>query len=190
MKQARPQDFAATVARWLEFAGYGPAVAHGPRSVRIHFDGALHTLAYLEDGTPAGLPARLRHQNPPLPEVQAVFSTIHALAAQGDHPAPLDDAYTVEWESGDAPLVRLNSIYAWLVDPARNLQLVLHELEVGGVPLWHRLQLCPYDATVNDRYYPEVAALLEDFRRHGAWPEGLDAELFEEVLDDIRKEVL
>lgn len=169
-------SFSARVAQAAEFAGYGPVAPAGPFSVRAHCLDRVFQLQFRRrDGSILGEAPVLVFQNPVDPQLQATMSLIiHVYVKHGQLPLPgLQEVNRLIFSDRLSITVR----YLWLDDPIRHTGLVLSELHLSGVPQWHSTDAMPYGAPEDERFWDRATELLDDFQKHGHYPQDHERDL-------------
>lgn len=139
-----------TVARNTEFAGFGPCVAVDPTTVKCHHKGEIKTVK-----VPAARP-RLIYGNPVDPAIQATFDVIREVYGE--------NAYTPDTtEIKFTPAITTRTHYLWMHNIKDNTRLVLVELLLSGVPVWHQTYELPYDAKSDPLRWSEIASLFDHY---------------------------
>ena len=163
---------ASKVARNAEFAGFGPCVAVTPFTVKCHHQGRIHTVK-----VPSLVP-HLIYGNPVDPALQATFCLLRDVyGSAAYHPDVTEIKFT--------PKITTKTHYLWLTDFDENQRLVLVELLIEGVPMWHRTYTLPYDAKVDPSRWDQIATLFDNYLstvRHSD-PQGITEELLRGCSD-------
>jgi hypothetical protein len=157
---------AERVARNAELAGFGPCVALDEATVKCHHKGAIHTVRI-----PSGGP-HLIYGNPVDPVIQGTFCLIRDVyGATAYHPDMTEIKFT--------PKITTRTHYLWMHDFTTNDRLVLVELLLEGVPVWHKTYTLPYNATVDPHRWEKIALLFDNYiaSQRRSDPSGVSAEL-------------
>jgi len=178
-----PSLSAQTVARALEWSGYGPVGVTGKMGIQVRIPKREAPGGFLEfnldlqpDGGLVGFPAMWTYRNRLHPLVRAVMSVVtHVFIGFGER-----DFYEgVITEDFDSKSVSARSIYLWLLEnknPQVRDRLVLNELYFRGEPVWCQLSTTDYDNNVYTTFYNDQEALLIDFKEHGIASRGKGVE--------------
>lgn len=177
-------NFAQKTAQRVEFAGFGPCQAIGPKQLLAHCEDILHRVDLETNGLVKERPWPMRFQNALAPEVAAVLSVIESV--WGRHaglPMPIHD--TREWQVDKG--LRLICRYLWRHEIRRpDSRLVLTELHLDGLPQWHS---CHHmrDGHRESAFHHGATAVMKQFMDHGQINESFDRERLLQGLNELNK---
>ena len=159
-------SLASRTAQRVEFAGFGPCYASGPRTIKAQCGDKIHTIVLTSDGTIEGVPPVLHYLHDPLvdPEMQAVMTVIQAVYVQHANVSlPLSDFARIRFVSDPNTRTTIDAVvfYLWLHDPVQNMRLVLTQVEFNGLPITHTTHLMPYELRADSTRWQRIGELFK-----------------------------